>query len=179
LTEARLGVAADAAARVAGKDRTDGRRQNMTTKATSRMARPSTPLDVVPVRRVMHVGFVGCPFETPLRSVARLMAEHRVHCVVGFGDVTEDDTSLWGVVSDVDVVAALAAGGELTTAGEIASTEVVTIEPHESVRRAAELMRNHEVSHLLVVDRVSDRPIGIVSTLDVMALASEVATPRP
>lgn len=142
---------------------------------TSIPARPSTPLEAVPVERVMHVGFVGCPLEAPIRSVARLMAEHRVHCVVGFGDVTEDDTRLWGVVSDVDVVAALAAGGELTTAGEIASTEVVTIEPHVSVRRAAELMRDHEVSHLLVVDGVSDRPIGVISTLDVMALAGAVA----
>ena len=57
--------------------------------------------------------------------------------------MTEDDTCLWGVISDVDVVSALAGGGELTTAGEIASTEVVTIEPHTSIRHAAELMRDH------------------------------------
>jgi CBS domain-containing protein len=147
----------------------------MTVEATSKTVQPSTSLDDVTVERVMHVGFVGCPLETPLRSVARLMAERRVHCVVGFGDVAEDDTRLWGVVSDVDVVSALAAGGESTTAGEIASTEVVTIEPHTSVRHAAELMRDHEVSHLLVVDGVSDRPVGIVSTLDVMAVAGAVA----
>jgi len=135
----------------------------------------STSLEAVAVERVMHAGFFGCPLETPLRSVARLMAEQRVHCLVGFGDLAEDDTRLWGVVSDIDVVAALAAGGELTTAGEIASTELVTIAPHESARRAAELMRNHEVSHLLVVTGASDRPVGIVSTLDLMALAGAVA----
>jgi CBS domain-containing protein len=95
--------------------------------------------------------------------------------VVGFGDVTEHDTRLWGGVSDVDVVSALAAGGRLPTAGEIASTEVVTIEPHESVRRAVELMCDHTLSHLLAVDGVSDRPIGIDSTLDVMAIAGAVA----
>lgn len=147
----------------------------MTVMATSRTVQQSASLEVVPVEAVMHVGFIGCPLETPLRSVARLMAEQRVHCVVGFGDLAEDDTRLWGVVTDVDVVSALAAGGELVTAGEIASTEVVTIEPHTSVRHAAELMRDHKVSHLLVVDGVSDRPIGIVSTLDVMAIAGAVA----
>ena len=141
-------------------------------KATSQL---STSLDEVPVGHIMHGGFISCPLETTLQSVARLMAERRVHCVVGFGDRGEDDTLLWGVVSDADVVSALAAGRELATAGEIASTEVVTIEPHMTVRHAAELMRLHEVSHLLVVDGVSDRPIGIVSTLDVMAIAGGVA----
>ena len=43
------------------------------------------------------------------------------------------------------------------------------------MRHAAELMRDHEVTHLLVVDGVSDRPIGIVSTLDVMAIAAGIA----
>jgi CBS domain-containing protein len=34
------------------------------------------------------------------------------------------------------------------------------------------VMRDHEVSHVLVVGR-SSRPIGIVSTLDVMAVAGK------
>jgi CBS domain-containing protein len=124
----------------------------------------------VPVEQVMHAGFVSCALETPLTSVARLMARHRVHCIVGFGDATEGDTSLWGVVSDVDVVAALASGSESLTAGEVAATEIVTVSPHDSVRHAAELMRDHGVSHVLVVDRPSDRPLGILSSLDIAAL---------
>jgi CBS domain-containing protein len=127
-------------------------------------------LETIPVEQIMHAGFIGCPLETPLRSVAKLMADHRVHCVVGFGDATEDDTDVWGVVSDADVVAALAGGCESASAGEVASAEVVTMRPDESVRRAAQLMQDHEVSHVLVVGR-SSRPIGIVSTLDVMAVA--------
>ena len=147
----------------------------MTDTATARTVYESTSLDEISVERVMHEGFIGCPLETPLRTVAKLMAERRVHCVVGFGDVAADDTCLCGVVADVDVVVALAAGKDLATAGQIASTEVVTIEPHASVRHAAELMRDHEVTHLLVIDGVSDRPIGIVSTLDVMAIAAGIA----
>ena len=124
----------------------------------------------VPVERVMHEGFVGCALETPLSAVARLMARHRVHCIVGFGDVTEGDTALWGVVSDLDVVAALAAGNQALTAGQVAATEIVTVLPHDSVRHAAELMRDHGVSHVLVIDRGSDRPLGILSSLDLAAL---------
>ena len=140
---------------------------------------PSTPLDTIPVERVMHVGFVGCSLETPLVTVARLMAEHRVHAIVGFGDATEGDTQLWGLVSDIDVVAALAAGGGATTAGEIAASEVVTIGPHDPVRRAVELMNDHQIAHVLVVDPGSERPLGVVSTLDVAALVGEVEPDAP
>ena len=125
------------------------------------------------VRDVMHPGFVGCVFETPLTEVARLMARHRVHCVVGFGDVTEDDTSVWGVVSDRDVVAALAEGTH-ATAGAVAATEVVTVTPDDTLARAAQLMRDHEVSHLLVVAG-ADRPVGILSTLDIAATLGHAA----
>jgi hypothetical protein len=52
------------------------------------------------------------------------MAERLVHCV-GYGDMTEDVTCLWDVISDVDGVA--------------------------------------------------ERPIGVISTLDVMAIASSGA----
>jgi CBS domain-containing protein len=139
---------------------------------TSTRTIPSTPLDTVTVEQVMHVGFIGCPLETPLVNVARLRAEHGVHAIVGFGDVTEDDTQLWGLVSDIDVVAALAAGGSAMTAGEIAASEVVTIGAHDPVRRAVELMNDHQIAHLLVVDPGSDRPVGVVSTLDIAALVA-------
>jgi CBS domain-containing protein len=135
-------------------------------------------LDDVLVEQAMHRGYVGCALETPLRDVAALMAAHRVHSVVGFGDIADGDTRLWGLVSDIDVVSALAAGEDDATAGAVASTEVVTVHPNESVRRAAELMRDHEVSHLLVLNGVSDRPIGVISTLDVMRLATSDLRPR-
>jgi CBS domain-containing protein len=135
-------------------------------------------LEDVLVEQAMHRGYVGCALETPLRDVAALMAAHRVHSVVGFGDIADGDTRLWGLVSDIDVVSALAAGEDDATAGAVASTEVVTVHPNESVRRAAELMRDHEVSHLLVLNGVSDRPIGVISTLDVMRLATSDLRPR-
>ena len=142
---------------------------------TAKTARPATLLDDILVQRVMHVGFVGCPFETPLTSVAQLMARCRVHSIVCFGGPAERDTQLWGLASDLDVVCALATGDEAITAGEIAATEVVTVSPRDSVSRAVELLRTHEISHLLVVEPGSDRPLGIISTLDILALAGGAA----
>ena len=56
------------------------------------------------------------------------------------------------------------------------TSQVVTVEPADSVHDAAELMSDHEVDHVIVVDPVSDRPVGVISTLDV---AQVLAGERP
>jgi CBS domain-containing protein len=120
------------------------------------------------VEEAMHHGVLTCALEARLSDVAAMMARNKVHCVVGLGDVTEDDTRLWGVISDHDLVAAAATEDVTTrTAGGTAATDVITIGPEASVRTAAELMSANRVSHLLVVAPGSDRPIGVISTLDV------------
>src|SRR5512132_396371 len=131
----------------------------------------SRALEHIPVAEAMHRGVLGCPFDTPLAEVALMMATQRVHAIVGLGDLADDDTRVWGVVSDRDIVAMAAAGGDvdMQLAGGSAATEVVTIEPHDSLRRAAQLMHEHGLSHLIVVEPGVDRPIGVVSTLDVAA----------
>jgi CBS domain-containing protein len=53
-------------------------------------------------------------------------------------------------------------------------TPAVTIAPDEQLERAAALMTRHGVAHLVVVDRVEQRPVGVVSSLD---LAAALATP--
>ena len=60
----------------------------------------------------MRDGVVGCTPDTPLTEVARLMSEYRIHCVVVAG--LEEDAHgthlVWGVVSDLDLARAAAAG---------------------------------------------------------------------
>lgn len=52
------------------------------------------------------------------------------------------------------------------TAAELASTEVVTIAPTEPVSRAAEIMSNHKLHALPVVD--GNKVIGMVSRIDII-----------
>lgn len=140
----------------------------MSSKNAQRIPRSIALLEDTSVEDVMTRGVVSCPLETPLETVAEMMASHRVHCVVGLGDVTEGDTALWGVISDLDLIEVGAHEGlEGRTAGGAASSEVVTIGPEQSLRKAAQLMSAHEVAHLLVVEEDAARPVGIVSTLDV------------
>lgn len=58
---------------------------------------------------------------------------------------------------------------DVRTAGEAAGSPIVTASPDDPLDRAAQLMREYSTSHLVVVDPVTDRPTGIISTLDVAA----------
>ena len=132
----------------------------------------SSPLSLERLRviDVMHPGVISCPPETPLRTVARMMAGYRVHAIIVHGHESEPlpDGSLWGVVSDVDLMAASRSPDfETQEAGALAATPALQIASADSLLRAVQLMVEHEVSHLIVIERHSERPIGVVSTLDV------------
>jgi CBS domain-containing protein len=116
------------------------------------------------VGAAMHPGVITFPLDTPLREVAETMAERRVHCVVAH----DGDGSLWGVVSDLDLVAVASARDvDVRTAGGMAATPVVLVAPDDTVEHAAQLMTKNAVAHLVVVEREDERPVGVLSTLDV------------
>ncbi len=132
-------------------------------------------LEDVPVGDAMHPGVLTCPPETPLRDAARMMASYRIHAVVVLTEESEADegVGMWAVLSDVDLVAAAADGhASGRSAGGVARTPIVTIYPHESLKHAAELMQKHAVTHVLVVSPSTERPLGIVSTLDIARVIS-------
>ena len=121
------------------------------------------------VGEAMSPGVLTCLPVTPLRVVARMMATHRVHSIVVFG--ADDDVRPWGVISDLDLVAAI---GSAANAGGIAASPVVTVTPEETLTHAARLMAEHSTSHLLVVASDTKLPIGVLSTLDIArAVAAE------
>ena len=139
-------------------------------KPTTEKATQDTPLETLRVIDAMHPGVISCPPETPLRTVARMMATYRVHAivVVAHGPDELPGGALWGVVSDADLVrVADVADLDVQTAGSIAATPALTVASTEPLGRAAQLMVEHEVSHVVVTERHALRPIGVVSTLDV------------
>ena len=113
----------------------------------------------------MHPGIIDVDPTTPMSYVAELMATQRVHAVaVGTPYGPEGET----IVSALDLVAAAGADADQRV-GEIAATERLTISSDERVDRAAQLMAEHELSHLIVTEAASGRPVGILSTLDVLS----------
>lgn len=118
----------------------------------------------------MHPGLISCSLDTPLRTVARMMATYRVHAILvtAHGEEQLPGGGVWGIVSDADLLRAAEAGdSDEQMARTIAATPVLTVTTSEQLARAAQLLVEHEVSHLIVIEPLSARPIGVLSTLDV------------
>ena len=135
-------------------------------------------LESMRVADVMHEGVFTCSLHAPLSTVARIMAAHRVHAVVVWNEPSRNEPpQVWGVVSDLDLIKI--AGVEDTserTAGESAATPALRVARDETLARAAQLMAEHDVSHLVVIDRHTAKPVGVISTLD---LADVLAVTDP
>lgn len=117
----------------------------------------------------MHPGVLTCSAADSLQDVAAIMATHRVHAVA---ITTANGDRPVGVVSDLDVVAAVAVGADCS-AYEAAATEPLTVSADEPLRSAAQLMSEHDVSHLLVLDGAGGYPVGVISTLDVATVYAD------
>jgi CBS domain-containing protein len=138
----------------------------------------SFPLRKLTVRDEMTTGVISCSPETPLRKVAGLMEAHRVHGIFVFDYGREDDETveLWGLVSDLDVIAAASGDIDVRTAGDSAVTPLVTVTSDTPLERAAQLMAEHGTSHLAVLDPLTHRPAGVLSTLDIARTIAADAT---
>jgi len=126
--------------------------------------------DLVHVRvsDCMHHGILSCPPDAPLAQVAAIIAGRGVHAVV----VTDDHRGRpVGVVSDLDVVAAAVDGSDLT-ARQIAATEPLSVSSDESLHRAAQVMAEHRVAHLIVVDAAGGYPVGVLAASDIAAVSA-------
>lgn len=114
---------------------------------------------------------IACPPETPLVAVARTMAIRHVHAVVVAPHA--GDPSGWRVVTDRALAEAGPDAAE-QTAGDVAAQPREAAEPDWPLDRAARLMAQHGVTHLVVVDP-HGQPVGMLSTLD---LAGVIAWAR-
>jgi CBS domain-containing protein len=134
---------------------------------TTKLPAAEPLLDARTVGEAMHRGIVTCAPTADLREVAQLLAEHGVHCAVVAGDPVR---TLWGIISDLDLMRGLGSPVPLA-AGNLAAMDVVTVTPADELRHAAQLMAEHDTAHLIVVD--DGAPVGILSTLDVARAAAQ------
>jgi len=85
---------------------------------------------------------------------------------------------LVGTVTDRDIAIRVVAEGrspESVTVGEIASRELVTIDPQQDLDEALRLMARHQVRRLPVVEE-DGKLVGIVAQADVAKHASDSQT---
>ena len=125
-------------------------------------------LERATVSDAMHPGILACEPDASLSEVAQMMATYHVHCVAVVGiSYEEPECGVWSVISDLDLVRAGIREGERPSARAIAQQPLVTVEPTTPLLEAGGLMLAHQVSHLVVIQPGTERPIGILSTADI------------
>jgi len=126
-------------------------------------------LEHATVSDAMHPGILSCEADATLTDVARLMTTHHVHCVAVIGVAGEPpgERLVWAMISDLDLLRGGIREGGNQPAGKLAVQPVISVEPTTPLAEAGELMLAHGVTHVIVIDPKLERPIGILSTLDV------------
>lgn len=115
------------------------------------------------VREVMTPDPVTVASTASLRHAAELMRDRNIGDVL----VVDQDGSLFGIVTDRDiVVGGIAEGSDpaTTSVDEVCSRDPVTLGPDDAVVEAARLMGDRAIRRLPVVDNGS--LVGIVSLGD-------------
>jgi CBS domain-containing protein len=118
------------------------------------------------VADAMRTGVIGCPPDTSMEAVARMMATNHVHAVVVLAGGAP-----WGVVTDRDL---LGVGPDAADrlAGSCATADPLMVKPDDPISRAVELMEEHGVTHVLVGESQMRPPIGVISSLDVAGIVA-------
>ena len=109
---------------------------------------------------------------TTAQDAAKIMKSEDV----GSLPIVEGD-KLIGVVTDRDFAIRIVAEGRGadTTVGEIASKDVVTVDPEQSIDEAARLMAERQVRRLPVVEE-DGRLVGILAQADIAQIGQDALT---
>jgi NADH dehydrogenase len=120
-----------------------------------------------PVAQVMTAPVETMPANATIADAFRIVAERRR----GNLPLVAEDGSITGMVTRTDLYRVVADGLTLDRlVTEIASSEITTLHPSQTVREALSVLRRRRIKHAPVVD-AANRPVGMLSYLDV-ALAS-------
>ena len=125
------------------------------------------------VREVMTSKLCSIDTDKPVAYAAKMMRDEDV----GIAPIVEGDR-LVGVLTDRDVAVRVVAEGrdpEQVKVTEVASRDVVTLDPQQDLDEALRLMARHQVRRLPVVEE-DGRLVGVVAQADVAQQGDDART---
>ena len=100
-----------------------------------------------------------------IKEAAQIMIKESI----GVLPIVDNDNKPIAIVSERDLIKAIAHGlSTNTNVIEIATKSVVTINENESISKAAKLMKNYKIRHLVVVNN-EGKVIGVISIRDIVS----------
>jgi acetoin utilization protein AcuB len=128
------------------------------------------------VGRIMHRNLITVTPDASLNDAIDITQKHKIQHLI----VLDSSGKLVGIVSSHDIKQTLASPAttlsthelnyllDKVTIGSFMTRKVITVPPDTTVERAAYIMQTHSISALPVMQ--GDRPLGIVTTTDVMGV---------
>jgi CBS domain-containing protein len=128
------------------------------------------------VARLMSSNLQAVGPDTLVEDAATQMQDNGVGSLV----VVDEDNQLLGILTTTDFVDIVAKSKPKaqTTVERYMTTDVVTTDAQTSIVDAADLMIEHGIHHLPVIDD-EEGAIGMISTTDLAGYISSVQTPSP
>jgi CBS domain-containing protein len=125
------------------------------------------------IREVMTSNPCTIDADKPVSYAAKMMRDEDV----GLAPIVERDR-LVGTLTDRDIATRVVAEGrdpDSTPVKEVASTDIVTVDPEQDLDEALRLMADHQVRRLPVVEE-DGRVVGVVAQADVARQADDRKT---
>jgi CBS domain-containing protein len=125
------------------------------------------------IREVMTSKVCSIDAEKPVAYAAKMMRDEDV----GLAPIVEGDR-LVGTLTDRDIAIRVVAEGrdpESTKVRDVASTDLVTVDPQQDLDEALRLMAQHQVRRIPVVEE-DGRLVGVVAQADVAREADDRQT---
>ena len=110
--------------------------------------------------------------ESTIREAAKKMQEFDCGCLVAGADdkpegmLTDRDIVIWGLAEDHDP--------DQTIVADIMTPGAITCYEHKTVEQAADLMADHDVRRLVILDR-QDKVVGVLSIADMVKCSDSEA----
>jgi CBS domain-containing protein len=125
------------------------------------------------IRDVMTSNPCTIDAEKPVAYAAKMMKEEDV----GLAPIVEDD-KLVGMLTDRDIAIRVVAEGrnpDQVKVRDVASKQVVTIDPQQDLDEALRIMAKHQVRRLAVVEK-DGRLVGVVAQADIARKGDDTRT---
>jgi CBS domain-containing protein len=120
-------------------------------------------------RDAMRPWVLSCTPETPLVTAAQRMSAEHVHALVVLAPGIASARVPWAVLTAQELLRNANRADQLT-AGDVASPQVLEVLPDDPLAEVAKRMAAAGVSHALVADPATGRPVGVVSSLDIAGI---------
>ena len=122
------------------------------------------------VKDLMTKEIIGIKNDDNAITASRVMIHNNIGCVIVYKEVKPT-----GIITERDIVKKVIDDCKDlcdVPASEIASKELITIEPNDSIKNALITMHKNKIKRILVKDPDTQDLIGIITTRDIIAAFS-------